>query len=306
MTDSVPQTNLEQNEPQDGVSIVIPAYNEELGIAGVLQELLDMLDTLPSSLPIEVIVVDDGSKDKTSEQLEPFVGERLRVLRHPKNRGYGASLKTGIQQAKYPWILITDADGTYPNKHIPDLLEHRHENDMVVGARIGENTNIPLIRRPPKWVLRKLASHLSSFEIPDLNSGLRLMRKSVVKQFLHILPDGFSFTTTITLATLSTGHAVHYVPIDYLKRKGSSKIRPIVDTLNFVKLILRTSMYFDPLRVFVPIAVLFFLASFGVGFGSWAWTGQVMDVSTVVLFVTGVQMLVLGMFADMLNYQLKR
>lgn len=293
-------------EPEDGVSIVIPAYNEELGIAGVLQELLEMLDTLPKELPIEVIVVDDGSKDKTSEELKPFEGERLRALRHPKNRGYGASLKTGIQQARYPWILITDADGTYPNKHIPELLEHRHENDMVVGARIGENTNIPLIRRPPKWVLRKLASYLSHRDIPDLNSGLRLMRKSVVKQFLHILPDGFSFTTTITLATLSTGCAVKYVPIDYLKRKGSSKIRPIADTLNFVKLILRTSMYFDPLRVFVPIAALFFIASFGVGFGSWILTDQLMDVSTVVLFVTGVQMLVLGMFADMLNYQLKR
>ncbi len=288
----------------DGVSIVIPAYNEEMGIAGVLKELLATLETLPSDIPTEVIIVNDGSQDKTFEQLAPFQGEKVRVFQHTRNRGYGASLKTGINQARYDWILITDADGTYPNCHIPELLEHRGTHDMVVGARIGENTNIPLIRRPPKWVLRKLASYLSQFNIPDLNSGLRLMRKDVVKRFFGILPHGFSFTTTITLAMLSTNHDVKYIPIDYHKRKGSSKIRPIADTLNFVKLIVRTSMYFDPLRVFLPVAMLFFLSSLGVGFGSWFATGRVMDVTTVVLFVTGVQMLVLGMFADMLNHRI--
>lgn len=294
----------------EGVSIIIPAYNEESGIADVLQELLHTMRTLashlPQDLPWEVIIVDDASQDQTSAKLQPFLGEQIQLFRHRTNRGYGAALKTGISHASYPWILITDADGTYPNRHIPELLEQCATHDMIVGARIGENTNIPLLRRPPKWVLRKLASYLSQTSIPDLNSGLRLMRKSIVEKFLHILPDGFSFTTTITLAMLSSGYSVLYVPIDYHKRKGHSKIRPIADTLNFLKLILRTSMYFDPLRIFLPMSGFFFLASLGVGFGSWLWTGRVMDVTTVVLFVTGVQMLVLGMFADMLNLRIPR
>lgn len=300
----------------EGVSIVIPAYNEENGIAPVLKELLETLDTL--TLPVEVIIVNDGSKDKTGERITPFLertsategeGEdnqraAVRLIEHEYNKGYGAALKTGIRQAQYDWIMITDADGTYPNRFIPELLALREENDMVVGARIGANTNIPLIRRPPKWVLRKLASYLSGNHIPDLNSGLRLMRKKIVENFFNILPDGFSFTTTITLAMFSTGYRVSYTPIDYNKREGRSKIRPIADTLNFLKLIIRTIMYFDPLRVFLPVSVMFFLGSGAVGFGSWLATGRVMDVTTVLLFLTGLQSLGFGIFADMLNRRL--
>ena len=284
----------------DGLSIVIPAYNEENGIGPVLTELQETLERLDLPIPVEVIIVNDGSKDKTSEAIEPFVGELFQLVVHPQNRGYGASLKTGINRAKYPWILITDADGTYPNEHIPDVLEEREYYDMIVGARTGENTNIPLIRRPPKWVLRKLASVLSQRNIPDLNSGFRLMRKSVVTRFFNILPNGFSFTTTITLAMFSTGHQVKYTPINYLKREGKSKIRPIADTINFLKLIIRTIMYFDPLRIFIPVALIFFVASLAVGIISYM-QGQLMDVTTVVLFVTGVQIITIAMLADMLN-----
>lgn len=297
-----PESNaMTKTEGNDGVSIVIPAYNEELGIAGVLKELLATLDETEWDCPIEVIIVNDGSKDKTSEELAPFLSDRMRLIEHEVNQGYGATLKTGIRNARYDWILITDADGTYPNKYIPEIVALRGKFDMVVGARIGANTNIPLIRRPPKWVLRKLASYLSQQNIPDLNSGLRLMRKSVVEQFFNILPSGFSFTTTITLAMFSAGYQVHYVPIDYLKRKGSSKIKPIQDTLNFVKLILRTSMYFDPLRVFIPVASVFFGLGAIVGLGSWWALGRVMDGTTTMLMVTGVHMLALGMIADVLN-----
>lgn len=284
----------------DGLSIVIPAYNEENGIGPVLTELQETLERLDLPIPVEVIIVNDGSKDKTSEAIEPFVGDLFQLVVHPQNRGYGASLKTGINRAKYPWILITDADGTYPNEHIPDVLEEREYYDMIVGARTGENTNIPLIRRPPKWVLRKLASVLSQRNIPDLNSGFRLMRKSVVTRFFNILPNGFSFTTTITLAMFSTGHQVKYTPINYLKREGKSKIRPIADTINFLKLIIRTIMYFDPLRIFIPVALIFFVASLAVGIISYM-QGQLMDVTTVVLFVTGVQIITIAMLADMLN-----
>ncbi len=290
----------------EGVTIVIPAYNEANGAGPVLEELFSALDRLlDPAISVEVIVVDDGSTDGTAEVLSTFSEPRLRIIRHPRNRGYGAALKTGISQAAHPWILITDADGTYPNEHIPEILALRDGHDMVVGSRTGKISQIPLLRRPPKWVLRRLASYLSRTDIPDLNSGLRVMRREDVLEFENILPDQFSFTSTITLAMLSAGHYVKYTPINYLRREGKSKIRPIADTLNFLRLIVRTIMYFDPLRIFIPVAALFILGSVAIGAGSYAMTGVVADVSTVVLFSTGVQVLAVGMLADTMNRRMR-
>jgi len=299
-TSSPRSSGGDQPGREEGFTLIIPAYNEELGIAEVLEKLRGWLAPLKGRMPVQVIVVDDGSTDKTAEILEAFSDE-ITLLRHTENRGYGAALKTGIRSANHPWVLITDADGTYPNESIPELLEHRNTNHMVVGARTGTLRQIPLIRRPPKWVLRKLASFLSRTDIPDLNSGLRIMRKATVERFIHLLPNGFSFTTTITLALLSAAYPVKYVPINYMKRAGKSKIRPIADTLNFLTLIIRTITYFEPLRVFIPLALLFILGAFAVGFGSYYGFGRFMDVTTVLLFVTGVQLMALGMVADVMS-----
>jgi glycosyltransferase involved in cell wall biosynthesis len=296
------RADLERTASTEGVSIVIPAYNEEGGAAPTLEELLALLEReVAPKVDYEVIVVDDGSKDRTCEIIEQFVGERLRLVRHEQNQGYGAAIKTGIRHARHPWVMITDADGTYPAEHIPELLDNRDGHAMVVGARIGQSAHIPLIRRPPKWVLRKLASWMSRQNIPDLNSGLRVFRKDVADKYRNILPNAFSYTVTITLVTFSAGHQVKYVPINYNRRAGKSKIRPIADTINFLKLIVRTILYFDPLRVFLPVAILFILGAVGTGVGSYALTGRIMDVTTVLLFVTGIHMLALGMIADMLN-----
>lgn len=288
----------------EGLSIVIPAYNEERGIGPTLSELKEELRKLELDVPLEVIIVNDGSDDRTAELIEPYLDDLLRLVNHSRNQGYGAALKTGIEAARYSWILITDADGTYPNVHIPEVLESRHDFDMIVGARIGAKTHVPLIRQPPKWALRKMAEILSQNEIPDLNSGFRLMRRDVVRRFYNILPNGFSFTTTITLAMFSAGFRVKYVPINYNKREGSSKIRPIYDTINFTKLIIRTIMYFDPLRIFLPIAVLFMGTAFAIGLGTLLFAERVWDTTVVLLFVTGFQMLVLGMLADTMNRRL--
>ncbi|MBX7083088.1 MAG: glycosyltransferase family 2 protein [Nannocystaceae bacterium] len=286
-----------------GVTIVIPAYNEERGAGPVIEELLALLRRELRQVPWEVLIVDDGSKDKTAEVIEKYVCDELRLIRHPHNRGYGAAIKTGVANAAHPWILITDADGTYPAKHIPELLGYRRHFHMVVGARTGPKAAVALLRRPPKFVLRKLASYLSRQDIPDLNSGLRLMRKDILERFENILPDQFSYTTTITLAMFSAGLHVKFVQIDYLKREGKSKIRPIADTIGFTKLIFRTVLYFDPLRVFIPAAGIFIVLSFMVGLGSF-FAGQLMDVTTVLLFTTGFHLLMMGMLADMLNRRL--
>lgn len=232
------------------VSIVIPAFNEEEGVGHVITEIKETLQRY--SIMAEIIVVDDGSADGTAQAA---LEAGARVLRHRSNRGYGAALKTGITAASNQYIVITDADGTYPSEYIPELLAHLEHADMVVGARIGRKVKIPLIRRPAKWVLNRLANYLTTARIPDLNSGLRAFRRDVAMQYFTILPDQFSFTTTITLAMHCDRYAVTYLPIDYRGRRGRSKIVPW-DAASFLVLILRTSMLFRPLRIFVPVMLV--------------------------------------------------
>jgi glycosyltransferase involved in cell wall biosynthesis len=239
------------------VSIVIPAYNEGAHVAEEIHAVRRAMQA--TGWDFEIIVVDDGSADDTAEKA---AAAGVRVFRHPRNRGYGAALKRGIAAARHDWILITDADGTYPAESIPQLLARAADNDMVVGARIGENVAIPIERRPAKWFLRKLASYLADQDLLDLNSGLRLMRKDLVQRYLYLLPSGFSFTTTITLACACNDHRVEYLPIDYLRRRGSSKIRPR-HAYDFTLLILRTIVFFNPLKVFIPLGAL--LALLGIG-----------------------------------------
>jgi glycosyltransferase involved in cell wall biosynthesis len=232
------------------LSLIIPAYNEAPQIESVLTEMQALLRE--HEINAEIVVVDDGSKDGTARAAK---AAGARVIRHRSNRGYGAALKTGILAASYENIGIIDADGTYPAKYLPEMLDELEQADMVVGARIGKNVHIPLVRRPAKWVLKKLANYVSNANIPDLNSGLRVFRRDVAMQYFPILPDQFSFTTTITLAMHSDKYAVTYIPIDYRKRNGRSKIVPW-DAGSFAILILRTAMLYRPLRVFVPLALV--------------------------------------------------
>lgn len=229
------------------VSIVIPAYNEEGAMAGVLHEMQEIL--AGHDIEAEIVVVDDGSTDRTCEVA---LRAGARVIQHRSNRGYGAALKTGIMAANHQIIVMTDADGTYPCRYLPELINALDNADMVVGARVGKDVNIPLIRRPAKWVLNKLANWVTGYKIPDVNSGMRVFRREMAHQYMAILPDQFSWTTTITLATLSDRYAVKYIPIDYRERKGKSKIVPW-DAGAFFVLILRTALLFNPYRVFLPI-----------------------------------------------------
>lgn len=237
-----------------GLSVVVPAYNEAAHVNDEIVALRDHLEK--SGLEFEIIVVDDGSTDGTGDVAEAAGAD---VIRHRRNRGYGAALKSGIDAAAYEWILITDADGTYPTEAIHALLERSDGVDMVVAARTGERVSIPLSRRPAKWFLRILAVYLSGTPIPDLNSGMRLIRKDLVERYRHLLPSGFSFTTTITLAAACNDHEVEYVPINYLPRLGDSKIRPR-HAFEFLLLILRTIVFFNPLKVFIPLGGVLALA----------------------------------------------
>ncbi len=240
----------------EAVSIVIPAFNEEGAIQTVIADVREIL--VQHGVSPEIIIVDDGSTDGTAKMA---AAAGATVLRHRSNRGYGAALKTGIAAATNECVVITDADGTYPAQYIPQLLEKLERADMVVGARIGSNVKIPLVRRPAKMVLNALANYMTAAKIPDLNSGLRAFRRDLAMQYFPILPDQFSWTTTITLAMHCDKYAVSYMPIDYRQRKGKSKIVPW-DAASFFVLILRTVMLFRPLRVFSPIVLLSLLVGF--------------------------------------------
>ena len=281
-----------------GVSIVVPCYNEENAVRETAEELVKTMEE--SDWNFEILMINDGSKDKTGEILDSL-DLPIRVLHNDPNLGYGGTLKRGFREATHETIVITDADGTYPNKDIPKLLEFSRNHDMVVGARTGSNVKVPLIRRPAKWFITKLASYLAEYPIPDLNSGLRIMKKPVLDRFAGILPEGFSLTTTITLAMLTTGYLVKFEPIDYFHRVGQSSIRPIRDTLKFMQLIVRTVMYFRPLKVFVPASLTFLAAAIGILVYSLFFTDQVMDVAVMTMFICSVQSMGIGLLADLID-----
>jgi glycosyltransferase involved in cell wall biosynthesis len=281
------------------VSVVIPAYNEEHGVGPVVTELLGVLAA--NGITAEVIVVDDGSTDQTARAA---AAAGARVLRHRSNRGYGAALKSGITAASNDYVVITDADGTYPCRYIPEMLAKLETADMVVGARIGSNVKIPAIRRPAKWVLNKLANYMTGTRIPDLNSGLRAFRRKLAMQYFAMLPDQFSWTTTITLAMHCDKYAITYLPIDYLARRGRSKIVPW-DAGSFAILILRTAMLFRPLRIFIPVVLL----CLAYGFVK-TTIDMIRDpnisASALLAFVSALILLLIGMLADALATRLGR
>jgi glycosyltransferase involved in cell wall biosynthesis len=275
------------------VAVVIPAFNEAGAVGRIVTRVREALSSTPYSF--DVVVVDDGSTDATALEAELHGG---RVVRQPENGGYGAALKRGINETQSEYVVITDADGTYPPEQIPALLLRAETQDMVVGSRAMTDVSIPVIRRPAKMFLGALASFLSGRHIPDLNSGLRVMRRSVLTQFLYLLPSGFSFTSTITLAMLCTQHRVLYIPVTCAARVGSSKIRPR-DFTAFLMLVLRTIVLFNPLKVFLPLGTfLFAVGLVKLAYDVYLWN---LSETAVMAFLSAVIVWAVGLLADMIS-----
>jgi len=282
------------------ISIIIPAYNEEKSIKDTLERVFAVCKS--SFKEFEVVVVNDGSTDKTIEIIEKFSSSHLKIINRGYNKGYGASLKEGINFSSGEIIAISDADGTYPVEVLPKLVEQVQSGySMAVGARKGRYRNTPFSKALPKLILDKVANIVAGQKIPDINSGLRGFRKKDVSPFFNIISDRFSFTTTITLSYLSNGLSVSYVPIEYHKREGKSKVKA-KDAVEFLSLILRTIMYFNPLRIFAPVA--FFLMGIGVlKFIYDLFNEPFLNITPSVIFVflTGIQILAIGMLADLIK-----
>lgn len=289
-----PSTDTRAPASLAGVSVIVPVFNEEEGIGPLIDELVAALGAL--GRPFEVIVVDDGSTDRSVSAL---TGRSIELVKHGTNRGYGAALKTGIRRAHHPLIAIIDGDGTYPITAIPALLAEMDEHDMAVGARTGAQVAIPAARRPAKWILTRLANYLSGHRIPDLNSGLRVFRRELAERFFGLFPDGFSFTTTITLAALSNGYRVSYVPVNYYKRSGQSSIRPLRDFFGFLLLIVRLVVVFKPLNVFLPASAALLLVGVAKAAIDFSRTGA-FGVGAAIAILAAIQIAFLGLLADLI------
>jgi len=291
----------------DMISIIIPMYNEEEAIGGDLDTIIQTMSS--SDVPWEIIVVDDGSTDASPEIVRQRGGVRL--IQHPYNRGTGAARTTGLQHARGDVIVMTDGDGTYPNQDIPRLLEHIGEPsalgpedqgyDMVIGARRMETGSLKWLRSPAKHFIRLLASYLTGVKIPDVNSGLRAFKKSVAERFLDILPTTHSWVGTQTVAFLSGGYAVKFIPIDYYQRKGKSSFHPISDTYNYISLVVRTIMYFNPLKVFLPVALtLTVVGAVKLVRDIIYYRGFYVPGVTLMLILTAIQVGAIGLLADLI------
>ncbi len=275
------------------LSVVIPAYNEEGAVRQTVEDVRREMDA--TGIPYEIIVIDDGSSDNT---LAMAKATGAIVDSNQVNTGYGASLKRGIKLAQYEYVAIIDADGTYPARYLPSMLALCRNQDMVVGDRGASMKNVPMIRKPAKWMLNSLASFLAERRLNDLNSGLRVFRKSELVPFVPLLPQKFSFTTTITLCMSCNGKRMIYTPINYGKRVGKSKIRP-VDFLNFIILVLRVIVLFNPLRIFIPLG----LGLIGLGTVKFVYDIYMDNLSETTIFSFLAAMIIwsLGLIADMIS-----
>ena len=278
------------------VSVVIPAYNEEQAIRQVLDGVIAVLE--PLDLTFEVIVVDDGSTDGMSAICKECSG--VQVISHAHNRGTGAARTTGVRAARGRYIVMTDADGTYPLEVIPQMMTALAECDMVIGARQREMGTLRWLRSLAKNLIKALASYLTRTKIPDLNSGLRVMKRDLVLKFLPILPSTHSWVSTITMAFLSSGYNVRWIPIAYHERIGRSSFHPIADTYNYLSLVVRSIMYFDPLRVFLPLSLLLFVVGAGKLLYDFVAYNFHVAGSTITVIFTALQLGALGLLADLI------
>ena len=285
------------------VTIVLPCYNEEDHVVDEVKRICAAMDG--SGYGYELLAVDDASTDTTLERLQDVqtLYPHMRVIAFRHNGGAGTVRRIGTRRARGEFVVWTDADMSYPNERIPEfvaMLEDDPETDQVVGARTQERGSHRALRVPAKWVIRKIAEKLTNTRIPDLNSGLRAFRREVALPYLRLLPPGFSCVTTITLAFLSNQHPLRYVPIEYATRAGVSKFRFVRDAYRYILQVLRMVMYFHPLKVLMPPA----LVLLGLGAGKFAFD-QVrnpfyMPNNTVMILMTGLIIAAIALLADLI------
>jgi glycosyltransferase involved in cell wall biosynthesis len=287
---------METNSEKPKLSVIIPAYNEAESITGVINGLKKELDLL--GLEYEIIAVNDGSSDKSKGILEKVAG--IKLINHPYNKGYGASLKTGAKNAKFGWLLFFDADGQHRPEYIKEFLKYTDEYDMIVGWRQGYQG--PAVRQPGKKLLCLVANYLAERKIPDLNCGFRLLKKDLFARYEHLFPNGFSLSTTSTLAFMKESLNIKYVPIVISKRNGKSCLKTS-DGFKTIMLIIRLIMLFSPLKIFLPIALAGFIISLSMIFYIMIKTSfETFSRSGGFVFVASLLVFLFGLLADQIAF----
>jgi polyisoprenyl-phosphate glycosyltransferase len=277
------------------VSVVLPVYNER----GHLREEIDRIRRALTASPysFEIIVVDDGSDDGSETELPAVEG--IRLIRHNRNRGAGSARRAGTRAAKGRIVVWTDVDMSYPNDEIPMLVKELDGHDQVVGARRTEEGTQRFFRVPAKWFIRRLASYLTDTEIPDLNSGLRAFRRDVGMQYVHHLPAGFSCVTTLTMSFLANGYSIKYVPIDYRPRAGTSKFHWWRDTKRYLLQVVRMSLSYNPLKVFLPIGLVLLAVGLAKLVYDWIDKDFRLAANTLLILFASLQAITVGLLADL-------
>ena len=280
---------MEQNKRYE-VTILLPAYNE----AGVIGETIRAIRALHPDF--EILVVDDGSTDNTMREA---MEAGANVWPHPYNMGNGAAIKSGLRCARGEWVLMMDADGQHKPEDIARLLEHKDRYDMVVGARTRQSET-SAHRDLANWVYNRFASYVTRFKVEDLTSGFRLVRLSVARQFIYLLPNTFSYPSTLTLGYLRSGRTVKYIPIQTKARVGKSKIKLLKDGARFFLIITKIASLFSPFRVFLPISMGFFVT----GLCYYAYTfltqGRFTNMSAL-LFNSSIIIFMIGLVAEQIS-----
>ncbi len=277
-----------------GLSVVIPAFNEEAAIGSVVEEIIEMLKATEGEF--EVIVVNDCSSDRTAATAASC---GAKVISHTRNRGYGASLKTGIRKAKYGLIAMADGDGQHDARQLSGLLAELGDGDVAIGTR--RNSHVPLVRKPGKLILKLVANWVSGCQIPDLNSGLRVMRREAILDCMHLAPDGFSFSTTTTIAFINSGLLIQWVPIKTNKRIGrKSSVNIVRDGFKTILLIIRIVVLFAPLRIFLPVSGILLIVGLISALYGFITTQNIGD-KDVIIILTSIIIFFYGILADQLS-----
>jgi polyisoprenyl-phosphate glycosyltransferase len=289
--------------PRPYVTVVLPCFNEQDHVLEEIARISAALDA--SGYAYELLAIDDKSTDETLARLRSVekTYPKLRVVAFRRNGGSGTVRRIGTRDARGEIVVWTDADMTYPNERIPELVRYLDDNpdvDQVVGARTSEQGTHKLLRVPAKWIIRKFAEWLSGTTIPDLNSGLRAFRREVSLPYLRLLPPGFSCVTTITLSFLSNQHTIDYLPISYAQRAGSSKFHPLKDAYRYILQVLRMIMYFNPLKVLMPLGIWLLVIGFVKGIFDVVRYHFHLTTNTLLVFVTGLLICAVALLADLI------
>lgn len=272
------------------VTVILPAYNE----ANVVGDTVRKIKQLHPDF--EVLVVDDGSTDGT---LEAAMAAGANVWPHPYNIGNGAAIKTGLRCAQGEWVVMMDADGQHQPEDLARLLVHKDRYDMVVGARTPKSKT-KIHRDIANWLYNRMASYVTQFAIKDLTSGFRLVRLSTAKQFIYLLPNTFSYPSTLTMAYLRSGRSIKYVSIETKERIGKSKIKLIKDGTRFFLIITRIATLFSPLRVFLPISLILFFSAVSYYGYTFITQGRFTNMSAL-LFNSSIIVFMIGLVAEQIS-----